>query len=115
MYGAPLSGEEQKIEGGTYAPGQEAVMADVHVRDQVDGRTCLNIQSTLVPASRTTSSINTLDQPSKVPADVELRDSRFHQSLLAEWFGTTVFLLFLCLVRLNRSLIDGLDMRILIS
>jgi len=38
-------------------------------------------------------------QPSKVPADVEMRDSRFHQSLIAEWFGTTVFVLFLALVR----------------
>ncbi len=38
-------------------------------------------------------------QPSKVPADVEMRDSRFHQSLIVEWFGTTVFVLFLALVR----------------
>lgn len=26
-----------------------------------------------------------------------MRDSRFHQSLIAEWFGTTVFVLFLVL------------------
>lgn len=35
--------------------------------------------------------------PAKTPMDVELRDGRFHQSLLAEWFGTTVFVLFLVL------------------
>jgi MIP family channel proteins len=33
----------------------------------------------------------------KTPMDVELRDSRFHQSLLAEWFGTTAFVFFLVL------------------
>ena len=38
-------------------------------------------------------------QPSKVPYDEEMRQSRFHQGVIAEWFGTTVFVLFLVLVR----------------
>lgn len=33
----------------------------------------------------------------KAPMDVELRDYRFHQALLAEWFGTTAFVFFLVL------------------
>ncbi len=33
----------------------------------------------------------------KAPMDVELRDNRFHQALLAEWFGTTAFVFFLVL------------------
>lgn len=51
MYGAPLTGEEQKIESGTYAPGQEAVIADMHVRGPVNGKwTCLDLRPTLLSA-----------------------------------------------------------------
>lgn len=41
--------------------------------------------------------------PAKVPPDVEMRDSRFHQSLIAEWFGTTVFVLFLVLTIMTST------------
>ena len=47
-----------------------------------------------------------------MPADVEVRDSRFHQSLIAEWFGTSVFVLFLLLVWMDGWMvgwIHGMD------
>jgi len=37
------------------------------------------------------------DMTGRTPMEVELRDTRFHQALLGEWFGTTAFVFFLVL------------------
>jgi hypothetical protein len=119
MYGTPLAGEEQKQAEGVFTPGHETVTPDVHVRGLVllrfdsircDSRSRAGIYAVgwggledwmLRLSPKASPEPHT--QPSKVPPEVEIRDSRFTQALIAEWFGTTVFVLFLVLVRGSKG------------
>jgi len=74
MYGTPLSGS------ATTSGLQQEEKAEYGTSAMQEG---------MAPAESHISA--------KTPMDVELRDSRFHQALLAEWFGSTAFVFFLVL------------------